>query len=181
VSQTALFANADPDTSRAAAERITSSGRRASLNQKALAHLKTCLRPPTYREAAQAIGEDRHEVMKRLNDLRHDGLVEHASERACSITGHRCVTWRAIAGNLHSNAKGHDRGGDHEPVKAAPATWHCYGAGRRRISTNPDVFGFCDELTGKPCLHAQARRRIHPDPNHDLPGEAHNITAEVRL
>jgi len=47
----------------------------------------------TYREIAAGIGEDHTETMRRLNDLRHAGLVEKVGRRNCRINGNEMTTW----------------------------------------------------------------------------------------
>jgi hypothetical protein len=90
-----LAPKTDPPTSHAAGERYTNSGRRESMSARVLDVLRASSIPLTFREVAQGMGADRHEVMKRLGDLRRRGLAEHCPEGASSISGEECITWRA--------------------------------------------------------------------------------------
>ncbi len=88
--------SSDPPTSHKAANRITDSGRRASLNQSVFTFLRSSGEALTYREIAARIGEqDATSVMRRLNDLRRSGSVEKCGERNCSINGNLMTMWRA--------------------------------------------------------------------------------------
>jgi len=91
-----LARSTDPTTSHRAAEQVTRSGRRASLNQSILAFLRASGEALTYREIAVRIGQsDAVDVMRRLNDLRQSGSVEKCGERNCSVNGNAMTTWRA--------------------------------------------------------------------------------------
>lgn len=94
-------ANADPDTSHEAAERMTVSGRR---QRHAALVLDLVRRFPgsTSVELHQAqSGEsrlDRHEVSRRLADLKAMGLVRQGDKRTCRIRGTNMVTWFVVEG-----------------------------------------------------------------------------------
>lgn len=67
-----------------------------ALTQKILAFLRRASDGShTYCEISSATGEDRHGVMRRLHDLRLDGLVEKSGVRTCSVSGGLMTTWRA--------------------------------------------------------------------------------------
>jgi hypothetical protein len=91
-----LARSTDPATSHIAADQVTRSGRRASLNQAVLAFLRVSGDSFTYREIAARIGErDAVNVMRRLNDLRKTGAAEKCGARNCSVNGNLMTTWRA--------------------------------------------------------------------------------------
>lgn len=92
--QAPLARTCDPATSHLAAAEISESGDRAA---DAVLVQSVVRREPglTYREIAArcpAIAEA-VTVMKRLNDLRHEGLVATGERRTCRVSGNPCTTW----------------------------------------------------------------------------------------
>ena len=45
-------------------------------------------------EIAHATGMDRHEVSRRLADLKNDGRATQGVMRKCHVNGHAMLTWR---------------------------------------------------------------------------------------
>lgn len=89
----------DPVTSRAAVDQMKALGTlHAGLCRTLLALARwTGDGSPTSHELA---GEDlkaRHEIARRLPELREKRLVVNGSERVCHVTGHRALTWRLTA------------------------------------------------------------------------------------
>jgi len=88
--------NSDDVTSRLAIDQVTQSGKRLEVNNKILRFLRQHPgRSFTYRELGRLIGHDAVDCMRRLNDLRHDGLVEKRGRRECSINGNLMTCWAA--------------------------------------------------------------------------------------
>ena len=89
----------DPETSHQAIAEHEASGKAESHRQMVLdaITLHELKYPhgvgPTFGELAAAIGLDRVEVMRRLNDLAKDGKVIKAAARKCAIAGTSCSTW----------------------------------------------------------------------------------------
>lgn len=73
ISETPAARNTDPETSHKAVEAILESGLRATNQQKVLEAVRR-LPGLTYVELAKQCGLEKHEVMKRLNDLK-GGIV----------------------------------------------------------------------------------------------------------
>jgi hypothetical protein len=89
--------NSDPISSKLAIDKITSNGRRLEVNNKILRFLREHPdREFTYKEIGLLIGHDPVDVMRRLNDLRHDHLATNPSKRACTTNGNLMLTWRAV-------------------------------------------------------------------------------------
>ena len=179
-----LAAESDPVTSRLAGADVTQSGRRDTQKRALLAWLRGAREPMTSAEIAAAGQFDRHGTARRLPDLAEDGIVERCHMRTCLQTGRPSVTWQVVNGavTMGNRVAGHHRGdgGDNESAPAA-AMCPCRGSGRIRISTEPAIWVFCDEARGKRCIHAEQQRRINPDPNWDLQGDAQNRTEGGRL
>ena len=90
-----VAANADPDTSHAAARQVTKDGTR---KRQALAVLAAVQRWPsrTSAELARMAGLDRHLVARRLPELadaRNGALVDRGVARRCNVTGKLALTW----------------------------------------------------------------------------------------
>lgn len=91
----------DPATSHEAAAKVTRSGKAAAHRQIVLDALRSHPRT-TYRELAEVCGLEHHEVMKRLNDLRHNGDAVNPKDgdelirRACRVTGNSMTIWEAV-------------------------------------------------------------------------------------
>lgn len=87
---------ADPATSHAAAAMVEASGA-ANTNRRLVLRLVRDYPGLTAVEIHAAQGDrgglDRHEVSRRLADLRDAGLVVNGPERACSIKRTRMLTW----------------------------------------------------------------------------------------
>lgn len=94
----------DPDTSHEAAERV----KEIAKSQRALVlrALKINPNPLTYRELSRDINRrwaeqaksnglylDHVMVMRRLGDLKRDGVVKHGEKRSCCVQGTQMVTW----------------------------------------------------------------------------------------
>ncbi|MBZ5677131.1 MAG: hypothetical protein LAP61_23040 [Acidobacteriia bacterium] len=175
-----LAANSDPDTSHDAARDLVESGELARKKAFVLDFVRTLRQPATSYEIAKAMKADRHEVAKRLPDLRDsDKAVENRGRRKCAVTGRRALTWFVVDGN-----EAVTRTNEPQPISAEtpaagsapvqelatePATCtRCGSTGRRKVSAEPAVFSFCDELFNRPCSFAERRRRISGDPNFEL-------------
>lgn len=86
----------DPISSMLALDKITQNGQRLEASNKILRFLRE--NPDqsfTYKELARSIDHDAVDVMRRLNDLRHDHLVTNPSKRACTTNGNLMLTWKA--------------------------------------------------------------------------------------
>ena len=59
----------------------------------ALKELKTA----TNKEIADLLGWDINRVTPRVYELRGFGWVEENARRPCSVTGRRCIEWRAVS------------------------------------------------------------------------------------
>lgn len=87
-----LYRHTDPDTSRQAAERITSIGSRAN-------HLKRIVdavraRPGrTSAELAEDTGLERHEAARRTADAANAGLIVRGPSKTCSVGRRAAVSW----------------------------------------------------------------------------------------
>lgn len=92
--QPASHAN-DPASSREAEQRVTENGKRA---KHALIVLGLVRRFPGYtaveltREQGPG-GLERHEVSRRLSDLRNAGMVREGATRPCRVAGTNQTTW----------------------------------------------------------------------------------------
>jgi hypothetical protein len=95
--QQVLAATGDPVTSLLAAEHFTTSGKRSEKKRAMLHFLLTQSEPLTSFEIAVAMGWDRHDVAKRLPDLRADGFAMNGPLRPCRITGKAALTWGAAS------------------------------------------------------------------------------------
>lgn len=85
----------DPASSHEAIAAQTESGRR---DGHAALVLEVVRQAPglTYREIYRRLGgsiEEAVEVMRRLDDLRHDGQVKPGAQRRCSESGRPAQTW----------------------------------------------------------------------------------------
>jgi len=96
-----LARRTDPSSSRIAAEQHTQSGKRSSHRDIAL-QLVRQYSGQTFRELWDLMCADHREIfrtpeelMRRLGDLRRDGLLEHGLARQCTKTGHLMLTWWA--------------------------------------------------------------------------------------
>lgn len=91
-----LAANADPVTSHEAAERHTASGARGRHCRLVLTLVQE--NPGATAVELYAVQQEleRHEVSRRLADLRNAGLVCQGEPRACTVRGTRMVTWYAV-------------------------------------------------------------------------------------
>lgn len=94
----------DPDTSSEAAENARSLAK--THRGLVLRALRICPNPLTYRELTREIGRrwtaeahkcglwgEHVKVMRRLGDLKRDGVAEHGKARFCTVAGSRMVTW----------------------------------------------------------------------------------------
>lgn len=90
-------ARTDPATSAEAEARHTASGARQAHCNRVLALVRN--RPGStsvelwQAQAWQPGCLDRHEVSRRLADLRHKGQVRQGDARECRVNGTRMVTW----------------------------------------------------------------------------------------
>jgi predicted HTH transcriptional regulator len=93
-----LARNTDPVTSALAGQAITEDGTRDVHKSKVLKALKEEPLSVTSRELSVRMDMDRHEVARRLSDLKVDGLVCQAGKRVCTASKKRlqCVTWKAV-------------------------------------------------------------------------------------
>jgi len=93
-----LAATADPASSHAAAAEATRSGR-AQRHREVVLRLvkahpdKTAVELFSLQTGPDTLG--RHEISRRLADLKNLGLVEQGAPRKCSVNGTAMVTWRA--------------------------------------------------------------------------------------
>ena len=190
-----IAANSDPISSHLAGAAIKASGADANQMRAIVAWMRANAREPlTSFEIAKYAGFDRYHVGRRMATLEQQGKVERCAKRICRVSswsierGIPCETWQLVGGAASKNHAGvgaspAPRGQQREqpadttttgstptPERTAePATCpRCKGAGVRRISTEPTIWVFCDEASGKACIAAERRRRIHPDPNHEL-------------
>jgi len=85
----------DPETSHRAARKATDSGMVATHEARILDALRGARWPMTYREIGKAAGMEAVAVMRRLKRMSERGLIAMAGERACSLAGSKCQTWRA--------------------------------------------------------------------------------------
>ncbi len=95
-----IAAAADPHTSHQAARQLARSGQLGRSMRTTLAALAVWRGPaPTSHELALADATEgrRHEVARRLPDLRERGLVENGDARPCRVTGRQAVTWVVTA------------------------------------------------------------------------------------
>ena len=88
-----IAASADPVTSHQAAAAFTKSGARAARKLAVLDFLRAHPAGMTSFEIARAMNRDRHEIAKRLPDLRRDGFITNGAARICRITGKLALTW----------------------------------------------------------------------------------------
>ena len=93
----------DPRTSHEAAARVTKS-QRAAHHRQIVLQLVRAHPASTGHELWQAASEEQraelethNEVYRKLNDLRHAGLVVQGEARLCSVRGSRMVVWSASA------------------------------------------------------------------------------------
>jgi len=171
-----LAATRDPNISKIAERRFTASGIRSAKKLALLEFLRWRTEPMTSREIAVAMDWERHDVGKRLPDMRDDGLVENRPERLWTITGEPALTWVIAVGS--SAVSTCDQTAYHQPATltsvstqgqtaappAEPITCaRCKGAGVLHISSGPDVCPWCDEGAGKPCADAERLRAVDPD------------------
>lgn len=91
-----LARRTDPASSHAAAHEVDASGQRDSQKARILTYLRSWPVPSTSTEITSLGSIDRYVVSRRLPDLERDGLVQRGAIRECSVTGRRCVTWRAV-------------------------------------------------------------------------------------
>lgn len=94
-------ATADPATSAAAEAEHTASGVRGEHCQRVLGLVRqmpgsTYVELTVEGQAGHMSPLDKHEIMRRLNDLRQAGLVRHGTPRRCRIKSRSMVTWWAI-------------------------------------------------------------------------------------
>jgi len=99
--ETPAARNTDPETSHAAADNITSSGKRASHQRQILDLLRRCDGRTSAELAVLAEREgfphlDRHEVARRLSDLDKAGLVRKGASVVCKAHGTRAVSWWCV-------------------------------------------------------------------------------------
>ena len=85
----------DPATSHLAGYEHTRSGQRAAHAERVLCMVRT--HPgSSYRELAGTLPDmEPVEVMRRLNDLAHAGLVSRGTQRTCRVSGRAAITWEA--------------------------------------------------------------------------------------
>lgn len=91
-----IAADADPATSHDAADRHTASGARGRNCRRVLALVQRWPGLTSVElHAAQGEGGDleRHEISRRLSDLKNAGHVIQGTERVCSIKRAKMVTW----------------------------------------------------------------------------------------
>ena len=90
----------DPVTSHVAAQGVTESGSRATHCAAVLEVLLLAPHPLTYREIAARLPKlEAVEVMRRLNDLRHESppRVVQLDKRECQVSGRPAMTWATSA------------------------------------------------------------------------------------
>jgi len=176
-----IAANSDPISSHLAGAAIKASGADANQMRAIVAWMRANAREPlTSFEIAKYAGFDRYHVGRRMATLEQQGKVERCAKRICRVSswsierGIPCETWQLVDGAVTPKKQRHDQPIG-PPATAAPEPApepaicpRCKGAGVRRISTEPTIWVFCDEASGKACIAAERRRRIHPDPNHEL-------------
>lgn len=100
----AAAATADPETSHAAADRFTASGARGANCRRVLSLVDA--RPGATSvelwdaQLGAADPLDRHEVSRRLADLKNAGLVRQGPARQCRVRGRgkEMVTWWPVEG-----------------------------------------------------------------------------------
>lgn len=86
----------DQITSHLAGAEHTASGQRAAHAERVVALLRSHYQPATYRELAAHLPDmEPVEVMRRLNDLAHAGLVLRGNHRTCRVSGRAAMTWEA--------------------------------------------------------------------------------------
>jgi erythromycin esterase-like protein len=93
-----LAARGDPVTSTIAADELTRSGVRANQKRALLDWMRRDGGTRTSAEIAHHGGFDRYMAARRLPDLARDSLVRRCDPKACTVTGHLAVTWKAAAG-----------------------------------------------------------------------------------
>jgi hypothetical protein len=181
-----LASNSDPISSHIAAERVRTSSRQGSLKRRALEVVRANPNH-TFHELARLLGEEAHAVEKRLGELKTEGLIEHGPMRRDSISGGPCHEWRLRDGTApRSDARTQvisrettaiGSASAPEPTPAPATCTRCGSSGRRKVSTDPTVYSFCDELFGRTCRFAERRRRINGSPNYELsPAELEALT-----
>lgn len=179
-----IAANADPVSSHLAGAAIQASGSDVNQMRAIVEWMRAnALEPLTSFEIAKYAGFDRYQVGRRMATLERQGEVERSAKRICRVSrwsierGIPCETWQLVDGSAAPKKQRNDqpaRSGANESTPApepapAPATCpRCKGTGVRRISTEPTIWAFCDETSGKACMAAERRRRINGDPNHEL-------------
>lgn len=105
--------NSDPSTSHEAAAKLTDSGKRMTLAEKA-ALLVEMYPNSTYVELWQKAARldevdmqskdfkctfvSPESLMKRLNDARAKGWIESGEQRLCPVTGNKQLTWHVKGG-----------------------------------------------------------------------------------
>ncbi len=89
-----LARRSDPDTSHAAAQRVTRSGSRADHLTRVVEAVRS--HPgKTSAELAQITGLERHEAARRTSDGEREGFLRKGPSRKCSVSGRAAVCWWA--------------------------------------------------------------------------------------
>lgn len=82
----------DPETSHAAARKLTQSGRLTGQRREVLDALRQCS-GATHAELGRFMGRDWLVAARRLPELERAGLVHKGEARICRVKGSRCTTW----------------------------------------------------------------------------------------
>lgn len=85
----------DPETSHEAANRVEASGGAGAHRALILDFLRDLGGAWTSAEIARYVDLDRHQVARRLPELREKGLVVNDRQRTCSVNKTKAVEWRA--------------------------------------------------------------------------------------
>lgn len=84
----------DPASSKAAEQRMNSTGARRTQAELVLAALKRHGKPITAHELTRLVPLDNVQITRRLNDLTRRNLVVKDEPRRCSVQKTRMGTWR---------------------------------------------------------------------------------------
>lgn len=90
-----IAANADPDTSKLAAEQITESGKREGQCLGVLALVRKYPDCTALELSVKGRTYDRNVIGRRLSELEHGKLIRKSGTKACEVSGKKATTWRA--------------------------------------------------------------------------------------